>query len=241
MVVVDYIKQWLIRPPTPTNASELECYSDMILSLETRTDLTNLVLKFTEIENALIRVGRLKLEDDSHNLAKRANSLKRHWGDIRNAALKGTREDLVFPPFVATLPAGKPPGWKLELSDKATEEAEKLYAAKKSQLDYGGSYFSVNPPRPIGWVPLNDKAWSQTNRAKIDAGDLFHSKNWSPIYESFGLACIDMTFAKWEHPAWDEEQKLSHKELKQYSRDWSQNINDIEIQKLDILKDEDKE
>ncbi|KKY32183.1 hypothetical protein UCDDA912_g07859 [Diaporthe ampelina] len=99
-------------------------------------------------------------------------------------------QDVTYPPLLWA-PADKPKDWKIEFTDNAKEEAERYYHALKTQRKYAYRYFQAKPPMPMAWEPQGGDAWAKTARAKVESGNLFHSRHWSPVWMGFDLASID--------------------------------------------------
>lgn len=165
--------------------------SKLLQSLETRHDITNLVLEYTEYERALRHLADFVKdtpEINTLNIGPRATALKQHWANIRAQDESAGPQDVVYPPLLS--PAPNADGLKVEFTAKGKEEAEKYYHALKTQRQYYYRCFQAKPPMPMGWAPKNGDAWAKTARNKVESGDLFHSPDWIPIWEGFGLASI---------------------------------------------------
>lgn len=192
---VGYITLLLATFNISDNGSgDVRCISDLLLSLETRDDITKLVLDYTSFELAFRRLAQEKNfpDNDALQIASRATALKQHWDKTGQDDAKGP-QDVAYPPLLSAVP-DRPKGWKLELSDKAREEAEKYYHALKTQRRHAQRCFQAKPPMPMAWVPKGGDAWAKTARAKVESGDLFHSRHWAPVWMSFELASIDVMF-----------------------------------------------
>lgn len=171
----------------------MRCVSDLLLSLETRDDITELVLEYTSYDFALRNLAKMVKgtpEIDTLNIGSRATALKQHWENTRRDRSNGP-EDIVYPPLLSSAP-DKPKDWKLELTEKGREEAERYYNAIKTQRTYAYRYWQTKPPTPMGWAPKTGDSWAKTARAKVEAGDLFHSREWTPLWGGFDLASMDL-------------------------------------------------
>lgn len=184
------------KTTAPDNGSgDVRCVSDLLLSLETRDDITELVLEYTSYDFALRNLAKMVKdtpEIDTLKIASRATALKEHWANTRRDRSNGP-EDIVYPPMLSSAP-DKPKDWKLELTEKGREEAERYYNAIKTQRTYAYRCFQNKPPMPMGWAPKTGDAWAKTARAKVEAGDLFHSRDWTPLWSGFDLASMDVFF-----------------------------------------------
>lgn len=176
------------------NGGDVSCISDLLLSLESRDDITKLVLDYTSSELALRHLAKEKNfpENDALKIASRATALKQFW-DKTGQDHPNSPQDVIYPPLRSAIP-DKPKDWKLQLSDKAREEAERYYHALKTQRKYAYRCFQAKPPMPMAWVPQGGDAWAKTARTKVESGDLFHSRHWAPVWMSFELASIDVMF-----------------------------------------------
>ncbi|KAG6353615.1 hypothetical protein INS49_005577 [Diaporthe citri] len=191
-----YITLLLATFSIPDNCSgDVRCISDLLLSLETRDDITKLVLDYTSFELALRRLVAKGVdfpENDASKIASRATALKQHWEKTGQDHTNGP-QDVAYPPLLSAVP-DKPKDWKLELGDKAREEAERYYHALRTQRKYAQRCFQAKSPMPMAWVPQGGDAWAKTARTKVESGDLFHSRHWAPVWMSFDLASIDVMF-----------------------------------------------
>lgn len=154
--------------------------------------MTRLVLEYTLFDLALRRLAKEKAfpENDALKIDSRATALKQHLDRIRQDH-RYSPQDVVYPPLRSVVP-DKPKDWKLELTDKANDEAEKYYEALKTRRKYAHRCFQAKPPMPMGWLPKGGKAWAKTARAKVQSGDLFDSRHWAPIWMDFELASTDV-------------------------------------------------
>ncbi|KEY69367.1 hypothetical protein S7711_08125 [Stachybotrys chartarum IBT 7711] len=234
---VGYLVALLRTCPQPTDSStNLECYSDILLSLETRDDLTKLVLDFTEAKdtiNAMFRFAKT-LSNDSFRLGERARALDKHWRDTVKNKPSHPRDDIPITPFLA-VPEGKPAGWKLQLSETAAEDAARMHAVRVDHLAHGSSYYQVHPPQPMGWSPVDKDAWARTDPEKVKAGNLYYSKHWRPIWMSCQLSMIDIPFS-WKHPDWDDEKLKQFQEGKRWEWEWTERMKEKELRGEDVLK-----
>lgn len=165
--------------------------SRLLTSLETRHDITKLVLEYTKYDRALDHLADFVKdtpEVGTLDIGPRATALKRHWANIRQQDESRGPQDASYPPLL--WPAPNADGLKVEFTAKGKEEADKYYHALKSQREYYYRCFQAKPPMPMGWAPKVDDAWEKTPRDKVESGDLFHSPYWIPLWSGFGLASI---------------------------------------------------
>ncbi len=139
-------------------------------------------------------VSRILLKDDTkYSFKSRAEALLKHWSKIRPSTLKDTPEETLtdrpVAPFKTDLPDDKLAGWKLDLGETRTAEAQRqlelLSIEKNRCIKY---WTTVKPPRVIGWAPVDGEAWKKVPRADLENGDLFFTPYFKPIWESYGLA-----------------------------------------------------
>lgn len=168
------------------------------------------------------------------NIASRATALKQHWEKARQDH-PNSPQDVAYPPLLPAVP-GKPKDWKLELTDKAKEEAARYYQAFKTKRKYAYRCFQAKPPMPMAWLPQGGDAWAKTARDKVESGDLFHSRHWAPMWMSFELASIDVMFGV-------EEAGMTQDEMDEYygtSRTMSEMralFQGRDFRSVDILRD----
>ncbi|KAH6714693.1 hypothetical protein BKA61DRAFT_735062 [Leptodontidium sp. MPI-SDFR-AT-0119] len=214
--ILGYLKRFLT--PTPLPEDDLELMSDYLLSMETRDDLTALVLKQTEAESAINMVSRILLKDDTkYNFKSRAEALLKHWYKLRSSILKYTPEEMLadrpLAPFKTDLPDDKPAEWKLDLGEARTAEAQRQLELLKMEKNRCVKYWTtVKPPRVMGWAPVDGEAWKKVSRTDLENGNLFFSPYFSPIWESYGLAQMDAMF--WTDPDQTPEEEAEHEKLK---------------------------
>ncbi|KAG8158637.1 hypothetical protein KVR01_011759 [Diaporthe batatas] len=189
---VGYICLLLSKTTAPDNGTgDVSCISKLLASLETRHDITKLVLEYTEYERALRHLEDFVKdtpEIDTLNIGPRATALKQHWANIRAQDESSGPQDVAYPPLL--WPAPNAMSLKVEFTAKGKEEAKKYYRALKTEREYYYRCFQASPPMPMGWAPKDEDAWAKTARDKVESGDLFHSRHWTPLWEGFGLASI---------------------------------------------------
>jgi hypothetical protein len=204
--------------PTPLPDDDLQLMSDYLLSMETRDDLTALVLQQTDAKSTINMVSRILLKDDTkYNFKSRAEALLKHWSKIRPSTLKDTPEKMLadrpVAPFKTDLPDDKLAGWKLDLGETRTAEAQRqlelLNIEKNRCIKY---WTTVKPPRVVGWAPVDGEAWKKVPRADLENGDLFFTPYFKPIWESYGLARMDASY--WTDPDNTPEEEAEYQKHK---------------------------
>lgn len=172
-------------------------------------------------------------ENDEFKITSRAAALNEHWKKIRQDRPRNP-DDVHYPPLVPA-PSDKPKDWQIAFTDSAREEAERYYQALKTQREYAYRFWQTKPPMPMGWAPQDGDAWAKTARAKVESGDLFHSRLWSPIWMDFGLASMDVLFAR-------EESGMTQEETDEYlnasttAREMGTSLQGRNLRSEDILK-----
>ncbi|KAH8883356.1 hypothetical protein GQ53DRAFT_753022 [Thozetella sp. PMI_491] len=239
---VGYIVQVLRATlhPTPLPEDDLDFCSDLLLSLETRDDITSRVIGYADADSNLSQISSPPHGDPS-GLAERTKALRAHWSRLRtefSETRKTSKDvdpyaDVAYPPLVTSLPAGKPEGWRLQLDEHHAEEANRLHAAWRSRRVHALAYFSDYPPQPMGWIPLNDDAWTKTDRNKISAGDLYHSSDWEPMYMGFEMQLIDIPF-EWKHP--DEKEQEAQESALEFHIQWMDKMRQMSKQREEWAK-----
>ncbi|KAH8655828.1 hypothetical protein BX600DRAFT_470383 [Xylariales sp. PMI_506] len=238
--ISDVLRMTLL--PTPLPGDDIEFCSDILLSFETRSDITKRVIEYTEADKVIAlmsdrrsRECTIPNDEEQFNILKRAQALNKHWKELGHKFHKTSdpfdgSADVAYPPLVTLteLPEGKkPPSWKLELNAERAQEADKLHASFRAQRLHGLSYFRTKRPVPMGWAPVKGAdAWQQTERAKIESGDLWNSRRWIPIYRSWWLQKFDVPFS-WKDPDADEATLEQRKEDAEFGNQWTRKKNEM--------------
>ncbi|CAF3435142.1 hypothetical protein SNK03_007406 [Fusarium graminearum] len=202
---VRYIDRTLrdLMVPTSLPGDDYNLCSKLLRSLETRRDLTWLVLRETDIRDtvsAIARRGgrRAPIPDEPHDLHSRVKALERHWSALEKCHTK-LRE---WEPKYATQP--QPPllegqeAYDLELNDEQATHAEIEYREWRSDRDRKVSYLKLNPPEPSAFVPVErrdiqtDETWNILPTSKGHYGKRLLPV-WTPIL--FQEVPLD-----WENP-----------------------------------------
>lgn len=192
--------------------------SDYLLSLETRDDLTALVLVQTDAKKILLLVSRILMKDDAtYNFQSRAKTLMKHWSNITLSTAKDTPEEMLadrpIAPSKKDLPDDKPVGWKLDLGEARTAEAQRQLELSNLEKIRCIKYWStVKPPRVMGWIPVDGEAWKKVPRADLENGDLFFTPYFKPIWESYSMARMDVSF--WTDPDATDEEEVEYREAR---------------------------
>ncbi|CAG9955507.1 unnamed protein product [Clonostachys rosea f. rosea IK726] len=173
---VVYMTQ-VLRQLTPTTLPEddYQLFSDMIRSLETRTDICWRVFEETDIRQTILAAANRgspskPIADEPFSIHSRVKALHRHWGDLERAPGKPERwedaSDTTFlVPLIATHPFGEAEtgnkaatgggGYKLVLTPEQEADATKRYKKWRLDRDRKVSYLKIHPPTPMAWVPMS--------------------------------------------------------------------------------------
>ncbi|RBR12882.1 uncharacterized protein FIESC28_08373 [Fusarium coffeatum] len=170
---VRYIDRTLrdLMVPTSLPGDDYNLCSKLLRSLETRRDLTWLVLRETDIRDTISAIARrggrrAPIPDEPHDLHSRVKALESHWSALEKRHTK-LRE---WEPRYTTQP--QPPllegqeEFDLDLSDEQATHAEIEYREWRSDRDRKVSYLKLNPPEPSAFVPVErreiqtDETWN---------------------------------------------------------------------------------
>ncbi|WDK21183.1 hypothetical protein CGRA01v4_12471 [Colletotrichum graminicola] len=153
--------------PTSLPDDNYDMYSDMLSSLETRTELTWLVVQETSIDKTIMAIANRgghysPIPEEPHDLHARAERLRRHWFTLASAKDKPDRWDTRFdttslPPLVVRHTPGSGPktgfsGLDLTVEQKLAADAK--YRAYRKRRDRAVSYLKSHPPKPMAWLPV---------------------------------------------------------------------------------------
>lgn len=182
---VIYIKH-VLRDLTPTTLPEddYQLYSDLLRSLETRTDISWRVYDETDIRNPIMAAsnrygdGKSPMITEPFFIKERLAALYKHWDALdlspdRPQAWETVSDTTFLKPIIQGRPlkggeADKHPDtqqssmsdwtsglFELSLTPDQEAEATRIYAQWRRKRDYRASYLKLHPPRPIAWVPVS--------------------------------------------------------------------------------------
>ena len=178
-----WISNTLTRGMIPTSlpGDDYQLYSDLLYSLETRGDVTYLVLGETGVETTVMALaGRggiyQPIPDEPFDLDQRLKALHSHWREWmskENAPNKWDKafDTAVIPPLLLTdhrtddtfedgSISKRPP--KVEMTGEQSAEADRLYSEYAERRTKAVSYLKRHPPRPMGFAPIKqDEAGSR--------------------------------------------------------------------------------
>ncbi|KAJ4327754.1 hypothetical protein N0V84_001863 [Fusarium piperis] len=132
--------------PTTLPDDNLELCSRLLRSLETRRDLTPLVLSETSIVDTIFGIARLRYPppDESPGLQSRVMALRNHW---RSSSTKAT--PLTTGYAVSSKPPLVPEDYELSLTLEQAADAELHYRLWRTNRDRKVSYLKRHPPEPV--------------------------------------------------------------------------------------------
>lgn len=132
--------------PTVLPGDDLGLCSRMLRSLETRRDLTPLVLSETSIADTISSIARLRHPppDEPPGLQSRVTSLETHW---RSPGAKAT--PLTTGYTTAYKPPLIPEDHELNLTHDLAADAELHYRLWRTNRDRKASYLKRHPPEPV--------------------------------------------------------------------------------------------
>ncbi|KAK1975383.1 hypothetical protein LZ30DRAFT_754153 [Colletotrichum cereale] len=153
--------------PTSLPDDDYDMYSAMLSSLETRTDLTWLVVQEASIAKTIMAIANRgghhsPIPEEPHDLHKRAERLHDHWFTLASAQDRPDPWDTRFdttslPPLVgrhAPESGSKADSLDLELTVEQKLAADAKYRAYRKRRDRAVSYLKSHPPKPMAWSPV---------------------------------------------------------------------------------------
>ncbi|KAL2014844.1 hypothetical protein VTN00DRAFT_2369 [Thermoascus crustaceus] len=132
---VKYIADELTKLlPTPLPEDDLQCYSDLLRSLETRTDLTQRIFLEVDVRRTISAIAQdIYMEDDTttYGIKERALALMKYWNQhMRDSSIENPPfEDRPVPPFKSD--GGDDDAWTLRLTEEQASRAEREYLDRK--------------------------------------------------------------------------------------------------------------
>ncbi|KAK2059507.1 hypothetical protein LY76DRAFT_512005 [Colletotrichum caudatum] len=228
--------------PTSLPSDNYDMYSAMLSSLETRTDLTWLVVHETNIDKTIMAIANRggnhsPIPEEPHDLHRRAESLHRHWFTLASAKDKPDRWDTRFdttsvPPLVSRHTPGS--GAKVDSSDLGLTAEQKLvadakYRAYRQRRDRAVSYLKSHPPKPMAWVPVQtepeksrsiwetlfDDGIVQAGR-KVMGGKLARNPMFKPVYRDLVTERVPYDWVNPDEPTGEYSEKEHLKEMEAF-------------------------
>ncbi|KAL3959383.1 hypothetical protein ACCO45_007545 [Purpureocillium lilacinum] len=215
---VAYIGLLLKTHAPPHAEDDLELLSLLLLSLETRGDLSRRVLQYTDAEHAIKAVSRKcdSPEANAFHLATRAKALVGHW-DACNRS-DDPKKDATG-----------------DISESASSDADSIFKATKMEREHACSYFRQHRPKPMAWHPKTADAWNKVDRKAAQSGDMYHLADFIPIYMGYDLQAMDVPFS-WKNPDWDESQAAQYAEALDLKRQFANTKGSYPLRSEDILQ-----
>ncbi|OHF02937.1 hypothetical protein CORC01_01695 [Colletotrichum orchidophilum] len=165
LLISDTLRDGML--PTSLTDDDYDTYSSMLRNLETRQDVTWLVIQETGVDKTIMAIANRgghhsPIPEEPHDLHERAKKLHHHWFTLASANNKPDRWDAQFdttylPPLVARQGLGsgqKSDSSQLDLTPAQKAEADAKYKAYRKRRDRAVSYLKKNPPKPMAWVPV---------------------------------------------------------------------------------------
>jgi hypothetical protein len=185
-VLVIYIGH-VLNDLTPTTLPEddFQLFSDLLRSLETRTDISWRVYEETEIRNPIMRAGNRKPNpDEPFFIHNRVKALHKYWDDLsvdrdRPGRWEDASDTKFIPPRLRGHQISNEEGgplsqlqkddanYKLTLTPEQDAEATRVYKEWRTGRDWKVSYLKLHPPTPMAWFPVAtsstglSNAWSE--------------------------------------------------------------------------------
>ncbi|KAF2488860.1 hypothetical protein BU16DRAFT_472726 [Lophium mytilinum] len=168
----------VLRDLTPTTLPEddYQLFSDLLRSLETRTNISWRVYEESEIRNPIMSAcNRKPIPDEPFDINKRVNALHKYWDALSILPEKPGRwldeSDTTFiPPKLRGRQISDGEGgalsqlqeddaiFKLNLTPEQNTEATKVYQKWRRNRDHKVSYLKLHPPTPMAWFPVSSSS-----------------------------------------------------------------------------------
>lgn len=226
---VSYIKAKLryFLVPTSLPGDDYLLCSKLLRSLETRHDLTWLVLDETGVRDTIQTISRRgsprePIPDEPFDLTQRAKSLTAHWTALSKLPDCPKKWETGFstqrhPPLIAE-------DFKLELDPEQTANLEKEYTEWRTGRDEKAAYLKYNPPHPTGYSQATrdqvhvDETWELLPWVIFEgaASPNDGSRRWLPIYTS--LLSQKIPFG-WRAPDAPPPRQKTQEEKDQWERE----------------------
>ncbi|KAL2673939.1 hypothetical protein Neosp_012384 [[Neocosmospora] mangrovei] len=227
---VSYIKAKLqyYLVPTSLPGDDYALCSKLLRSLETRRDLTWLVLDETGTRETIQAIGRRgtprePTPEEPFDLSQRAKTLAAHWTALAKLPGCPKKWEAAFstqhqPPLITEES-------KLELDPEQAADLEKEYTEWRTRRDEKAAYLKYNPPHPTGYVQATrdqvpvDETWELLPWVIFEgaASPNDGSRRWLPIYTS--LLSQRIPFG-WRAPDAPPPKQKTQEEKDQWEREY---------------------
>ncbi|KAK2001918.1 hypothetical protein LX36DRAFT_652801 [Colletotrichum falcatum] len=228
--------------PTSLPDDDYDMYSAMLSSLETRTDLTWLVVQETGIDKTVTAIANRggyhsPIPEEPHDLHGRAGKLHHHWSTLASAKDKPDRWDTRFDtasllPLVSRHTPGSGStvdSSNLDLTVEQRLAADAKYRAYRKRRDRAVSYLKSHPPKPMAWVPVQtgpetsrsvwetlfDDGIVQAGR-KVMGGKLAGNPMFKPVYRDLITERVPYDWVNPDEPPAEYTEKEHLKEMEKF-------------------------
>lgn len=207
MFIRDTLKDLL---PTSLADDDYAYYSTLLRNLETRTDLTPLIIDESGVKQTMLALAQRRdsvstpRAQEPFNLQTRFSALHRHWSEAEKHYPERWEDEYdtqPVPPLlqarglvddgtaqkVLTVDGSGTGGVKLELTLEQQKAADRGYFRYFTSRKYKVSYLKLHPPKPIGAVPRATS--NEPNKLNKIWDNLWSSGSgdgvdWKPLYGS---------------------------------------------------------
>ncbi|UQC90094.1 uncharacterized protein CLUP02_15625 [Colletotrichum lupini] len=206
LLISDTLRDGML--PTSLPDDNYDTYSAMLRNLETRQDVTWLVIQETGVDRTIMAIANRgghhsPIPEEPHDLHERAKTLHGHWSALTAASDKPERWEARFdttclPPLAArqgSASGQKAGSFKLDLTPAQKADAEARYKAYRKRRDRAVSYLKDHPPKPMAWVPAQTDPEKQRGfweslfndgvikaGRNVEGGKLAGNPGFKPVY-----------------------------------------------------------
>ncbi|KAL1871547.1 hypothetical protein Plec18167_007107 [Paecilomyces lecythidis] len=229
--------------PTSLPDDDYALCSSYLRSLETRTDLSWLVLEETGIDRTISAIAgrgsssRSPIPDEPFSLHERFKKLSQHWHTLQLDPAKPERwekwfDETYLPPLLKSKPLestqdGQP--FQVQFTPEQQAEADAKFTKYLKERERKVSYLKIHPPKPMGFVPVSRdsgsirRAWGNLfSDGRVEAGrsipfgSLTENPTFKPIYRSLWLESVPFSWvspAEKDKPESDEDRERQTTEI----------------------------
>ncbi|GJC78818.1 hypothetical protein ColLi_01656 [Colletotrichum liriopes] len=228
--------------PTSLPEDDYGMYSAMLRSLETRKDLTWLVIQETGVDKTIMAIANRggyhsPIPEEPHDLHVRAERLHHHWSTLASAHDKPDRWEARFdttslPPLVNGHVSGSGQNagaTNLDLTSEQKVAADTKYRAYRKRRDRAVSYLKDHPPKPMAWFPIQAEpemtrsAWEtifsdgivQAGR-KVLGSKLAGNSLFKPVYRDLITERVPYDWVNPDEPVKEYTEKDHLKEMETF-------------------------
>ncbi|WYZ44803.1 hypothetical protein EsH8_VIII_000119 [Colletotrichum jinshuiense] len=241
LVIRDTLRDGLL--PTSLPDDDYDAYSAMLRSLETRTDLSWLIVQETGIDRVVMAIANRgghhsPIPEEPHDLHERSKKLHSHWWALISAKDKPDRWEARFdttylPPLLTGHALGsgqKAASATLDMTAAQKANAEAKYKDYRTHRDRMVSYLKNNPPKPMAWVPIQrDPEMSRgvwetlfsdgvvKAGRKVLGGKLASNPMFKPVYRDLLTERVPYEWVDPEQPVKEYTEQDHLKEMEAFS------------------------